>query len=88
MCSYCRTPFVTINIALFLIYSKDLLVDLSDAELKDATITALNTTGAVIVKQSLNSNQKNTVQLSVPTGIYFYAISSGTHFQQGKVVIR
>jgi len=74
----------------FAVYSAEnsLKVDLSNTEMKDATIEVLSIDGKVIAKQALTSNQMNTINVNVPTGVYFFAISNGSQFFQGKVFIK
>src|SRR5690554_3431048 len=67
---------------------QNIIVDLSDVEIKDATIQVLNAQGRVVAKEQLRSNVLNSVQLSVPQGIYFYSIHSGLNHYTGKVYIK
>src|SRR5690554_4260010 len=67
---------------------QNIIVDLSDVEIKDATIQVLNAQGRVVDKEQLRSNVLNSVQLSVPQGIYFYSIHSGLNHNTGKVYIK
>src|SRR5690554_3761832 len=67
---------------------QNIIVDLSDVEIKDATIQVLNAQGRVVEKEQLRSNVLNSVQLSVPQGIYFYSIHSGLNHYTGKVYIK
>src|SRR5690554_4468704 len=66
----------------------NIIVDLSDVEIKDATIQVLNAQGRVVAKEQFRSNVLNSVQLSVPQGIYFYSIHSGLNHYSGKVYIK
>ncbi|WP_417266249.1 T9SS type A sorting domain-containing protein [Brumimicrobium sp.] len=67
---------------------QNIIVDLSDVEIKDASIQVLNAQGRVVAKEQLRSNVLNSVQLSVPQGIYFYSIHSGLNHYTGKVYIK
>ena len=73
----------------FAVYATDqtLNVDFSNIDMDNASIKVLSVDGRVVAKHTLEGNKLNSIQLSVPTGIYFYSIGNGEHFYQGKVFI-
>ena len=74
----------------FAVYATDqkLNVDFSNMDIDNASLRVLSIDGKVIAKNTLEGNKMNTIQLSVPTGVYFYSISNGKEFYQGKVFVK
>lgn len=63
-------------------------VDFTDFGMENADLKVHSTDGKVVSKNRLKDNQMNSIELSVPTGVYFYTISNGKQFFQGKIFIK
>ncbi len=87
------TPFVGIDKNTkpsFNVYAKDqhINVDFSNVEMENATMKIHNINGKMVAQHALESNTMNSIQIAVPTGIYFFSIGNGKSFYQGKIFIR
>jgi len=78
------------SISSFSVYAADqmLNVDFTQVDMENAAIKVLSSEGRVVVKHTLESNKMNSIQLLVPTGVYFYSISNENQFYQGKIFIK
>lgn len=67
--------------------SQAVVVDFSDIEMNGASIVITDAKGRRLVEQNVNSNSLNTIPVNVSSGVYFYQISNGVFFEQGKLFI-
>ena len=72
-----------------LIYStaNSLNVDLSGSSLENATLRILDLNGQTLNVSKLNKTI-TTVTTNLPTGIYFYAISTDKNLFRGKIYLK
>jgi|SRR5690554_3606889 len=75
---------------MFSVFATDqiLNVDFSKVDMDDASIKVMSSEGRTVAHHKLKNKQMNSIQIAVPTGIYFFSINNGKEVYQGKVYIQ
>ncbi len=68
--------------------NQELIVDLTLAEKSSYTLQVVDLVGKVITNENLTKNQKYSINLDVPAGIYVYRLVSGQNMKSGKLFIK